>query len=587
MPAKPAATASGALPWVSLHAERVMLAAILVAVLAKFLLVARINVNWDEFYFLEFAHQYARGELTGRFQTFHVHLFSWLPALGWEVPGQMVAGRFVMAVLATASAFLTYGIARRFVARRGALFALLAYLSVSAVIEDGSSFRVDPIVTFLSLLSLFAILCRPAGVRGAALAGAAMALAMLVTVKSAFYLVVIAGVFWCLGHDLRARARLAVPFAVSFATVAVALFAFHDAALAPQETAEAGTFLRGSASKAFFEGVFPRAYDLIWMLIPNPLFWLMLAQGAAIAWSGARRPESRSGWQAYLPLVLALPVLTPILYRNAFPYFYPFILAPAAILVGLAFDKHRQDGAKGIPAAKLAAMLVLVQCAILAFGIVSKLGDGMRVQRETIAVARSIFPQPVPYIEGFGVLAGYPRTGFFMSSWGVENYRRAGQPVFADLIARHQPPLLLADSPSLFAALVPGVKVDRGRALLPEDARVLQENYIRHWGMLFVAGKQLRPAEGAAFGIAVAGEYRLEAAAPLVIDGNRLAPGATIALSAGAHSVDFGGAAGEATLRWAQASLVRTPPPTDPLAFFNRKSWAGMTPFMMRSDAPR
>ena len=99
MPAKPAATASGALPWVSLHAVRVMLAAILVAVLAKFLLVARINVSWDEFYFLEFAHQYARGELTGRFQTFHVHLFSWLPALGWEVPGQMVAGRFVMAVL--------------------------------------------------------------------------------------------------------------------------------------------------------------------------------------------------------------------------------------------------------------------------------------------------------------------------------------------------------------------------------------------------------------------------------------------------------------------------------------------------------
>ena len=286
--------------------------------------------------------------------------------------------------------------------------------------------------------------------------------------------------------------------------------------------------------------------------------------------------------------MLALPVLTPILYRNAFPYFYPFILAPAAILIGLAFDKHRQDGAKGIPPAKLAAMLVLVQCAILAFGIVAKLGDNARVQRETIAAVRAIFPQPVPYIEGFGVLADYPRSGFFMSSWGVENYRRAGQPVFADLVARHQPPFVLADSPSLFAALVPGVKVDRSRALLPEDARVLRDTYIRHWGMLFVAGRHLQSTAGApvSFDIAVAGAYRLEAAAPLAIDGSRVAPGDIITLSAGAHTLDFGGR-GEATLRWAQASSVPALPAADPLAFFNRKTWAGMTPSMMHPDAAR
>ena len=143
MSGKPAATTGGALAWITLHAERVMLAAILVAVVAKFWLILRINLNWDEFYFLELTHQYASGTLTGRFQTFHVHLFSWLPALGWDVPDQIVAGRLVMAVLATASAYLTYAIAGRFVTRRGALFALLAYLSVSAVIEHGSSYRVE------------------------------------------------------------------------------------------------------------------------------------------------------------------------------------------------------------------------------------------------------------------------------------------------------------------------------------------------------------------------------------------------------------------------------------------------------------
>src|SRR5688572_11959318 len=404
-----AATAGGAMAWIAFRAERVMLAAILFAVVTRFVLIARININWDEFYFLEFVHQYARGELAGRFQTFHVYFFSWLPALGWEVPDQMIAGRFVMALLATASAFLIYGIARRFMTRCGALFALLAYLSVSAVIEHGSSFRVDPIVTFLSLLALCAILHRPTGMPGAVLAGAAMALAMLVTVKSAFYLVVIAGVFWCLGHDLRTRAKLAAPFAASFVLSAVALFAFHDAILPPQEAAGATAFLRNSASKVFFDSVFPRAFDLIWMLIPNPLFWLMLAQGVAIAWSVARKPENRSGWQAYLPLVLALPILTPILYRNAFAYFYPFILAPAAVLVGLAFDRQRQGAAKpdGVPSAKLAAVLVLVQCVILLFGSVAKLGDGMRMQRQTIAAVQWIVPSPVPYYAGFGVLGVY------------------------------------------------------------------------------------------------------------------------------------------------------------------------------------
>ena len=586
MSGKPAT--GGAMAWTTLHAERVMLAVILVAVVAKFWLILRINLNWDEFYFLELTHQYARGALTGRFQTFHVQLFSWLPALGWEVPDQIVAGRLVMAVLATASAYLTYEIAGRFVTRRGALFALLTYLSVSAVIEHGSSFRVDPIVTFLCLLALFAILCRPGGALGAALAGAAMALAALVTVKSVFYLVVIAGVFWCLGHNLRDRARLALPFGASFALVAIALFVFHDATLAPQEAAGAGAFLHGSASKAFFESVFPRAFDLIWMLIPNPLFWLLLVQGVAVAWSAARKPGNRSGWEAYLPLVLALPVLTPILYRNAFPYFYPFILAPAAILVGLAFDKHRQGAHKpnAVPPAKLGAALVLVQCAILAFGTLSKLNDDTRVQRQTIAAVRSIFPQPVPYIEGFGVLADYPRNGFFMSSWGVENYRRAGQPVFAALVARNQPPFVLADSPSLYGALVPGVAVDQDRTFLPEDTRFLQDNYIRHWGMLFVAGKHLDPS-ATGFDIAVSGDYRLEADTALAIDGTPVAPSGTINLSAGPHTLDFGGGSGEATLRWAQASSVPALPATDPLAFFNRKSWAGMTPSMMRPDAAR
>jgi hypothetical protein len=575
--------------WVMDRAEHVLAAAIVAAMLFKFLLVTRININWDEFYFLEMVHQYADGNLSGRFQTFHVHLFSWLPALGWSDVDQIIAGRFVLQVLAAGSAYLIYAIARAFCTRAGAMFALLAYLSLSAVIEHGNSFRVDPIVTFLSLLSLFAILRRPGGSLGAVLAGATMALAILVTVKSAFYLVVIGGVLACVASGWRGRVQLWAAFATSFAATIAPLYLFHTGALAERETVGAASFLGSSASKMFLDGVFPRAFDFIWMLILNPLFWILLVQGAMAAWARARRAQSGRGWQALLPLVLAMPILTPMLYRNAFPYFFPFILAPAAVLVGIAFDKHREGAAApiGIPPAKLAGALVLVQCAIMAFGSVAKIPDKVQVQRETLAVVRSVFPQPVPYIEGFGILADYPRVGFFMSSWGVENYRRGGQPVFAGFVARHQPPFVLADSPSLYAALVPGIEIDRDRALLPDDAQFLQENYIPHWGMLFVAGKQLRSTGGAdtRFDVAVAGDYRLEAAAPVTIDGNHIPPGGTVTLAAGSHLMAFDAVDGAATLRWAAAAHVPAPTPLDPLTFFDRKSWAGMTPAMVREAA--
>ena len=101
-----------------------MLAAIGIAVASKVLLAFRINVNWDEFYFLSLVHDHARGTLATALQTFHVHLFSWLLAIGGEI-AQIIAARVVMAFLATGSAFMVYGIARRYAPRPGALFAML------------------------------------------------------------------------------------------------------------------------------------------------------------------------------------------------------------------------------------------------------------------------------------------------------------------------------------------------------------------------------------------------------------------------------------------------------------------------------
>ena len=52
--------------WIAAHADRILCVGIFAALLIRFVFVWRIAVNWDEFYFLELVHPYARGELTIR-----------------------------------------------------------------------------------------------------------------------------------------------------------------------------------------------------------------------------------------------------------------------------------------------------------------------------------------------------------------------------------------------------------------------------------------------------------------------------------------------------------------------------------------
>jgi hypothetical protein len=558
--------------------DMLLLIAVLLTVALKFLFVFRININWDEFFFLSFVHDYLRGSLTQRLQTFHVHLFSWLAGLEADEIHQIIAGRLVMAALASASAALLYGISRRFLTRDGALFGVLAYLATTVVIEHGTSFRADPIATFLALLSLFLILRVPAGVAGMALAGIAMALSMLITIKSGLYVAVIGALIWCLGSNTRDRARLFFAFALPFTLAFTVAYLFHATNLPASASRSAAGFVRGAASKVFLEdGLFPRWADMMIVVAANPLFWFMAIYGVTIAWTTSRRDGGNIGVKRWLLLTLALPLLTPFFYRNAFAYYYVFILPPAAIFIGLSYESYRQRASvsKSRLAALLMPLLVAAQCAFLVANCARFLPDAIGPQRATLNAVHTVFPEPVPYIDGYGIVASFPRDAFFMSSWGMDRYHAVGEAVFPDLVAQAQPPLLLADSPSLYAALIPDITVSDSRKLLPEDVRFLKDNYVQHWGMLFVAGKRMElPSDGGstAFDIVIAGDYRLEAIAPVRIDGHWLKPGDVVTLAAGWHDLSAGLARGNAVLRWADA----LPPPegeaVDLFAFFDADS---------------
>ncbi|MEX0809108.1 MAG: hypothetical protein WD044_10310 [Dongiaceae bacterium] len=587
---------SGLFVW----SARLFLAAILLTLGVQFLLVFRININWDEFHFLSFAYEYARGGLTARLQTLHVHLFAWLPGSRAIEIDEIVAGRLVMATLACGSAMLIYAIARRFLSRRAALFGLLAYLSVDSVTLHAASFRTDPLATLLCLIALF-LLLRPlpragdvtgpgAGritVAGAALAGIVMAIALMVTVKSVFYLVTIGLALLCLAPRWPVRLRLALAFGVPFAIAFAALFTLHGALLTSAVADAAPTaggsgafdtivnFLHGAGSKMFIEdGLLARWRVLLLSLIGNPPFWILTSCGAWLAWqqtrtAGTEPRERPTGW---LALALAFPVVTPFFYRNAFDYNFVFILPPAAILAGFAYEHlWRMVRARGnFVTRTLLAIVVLGPCVLLARNIVTALPDRIAPQRTVIAAVHQVFAEPVLYLDGYGVVARFPRVGFFHSGWGVDRYREAGGPVYPELVAAMQPPLLLADSPSLYGALVPAISIVEDRLLLPEDAAFLAAHYLQYWGMIFVVGQTVTiPESGGSvdFDIVVAGEYRIGAGGPVRIDGAPLQPGAVMRLETGPH--ELAAAPGNVVLRWADLGPAPDAAPVGLLEFFD------------------
>jgi hypothetical protein len=366
-----------------------------------------------------------------------------------------------------------------------------------------------------------------------------------------------------------------LPFAVVFGLAFCAGYFWHASVLAAPAAGAATHFMSRTASKMFLEdGLVPRWRELVALVVLNPLFWFMTIMGAVTAWGWTRGGNSRNAEAGWLVLALALPLLAPLFYRNAFAYFYVFILPAASLLVGISYDRYllrsvTESTAKQVP---FPLLLLLAQLAFFGANYALRLPDRIEPQRVTLATIHAAVPDPVPYIGGYGIVATMPRVGFFMSSWGMDSYRRAGRPVFADLIAKAQPPLLLADSAALSAALLPGWEVADRYALLPEDRRYLQDHYLPYWGMIFVAGVELQaqPSSGnAAFDVAVSGSYRLASTVAVTIDGHTRKSGDVITLAVGPHSFEMDSAAAEAFLRWAE---VPPPPPNTPVdqpTFFN------------------
>jgi hypothetical protein len=279
-------------------------------------------------------------------------------------------------------------------------------------------------------------------------------------------------------------------------------------------------------------------------VIANFGFWVFAAVGLASAVRLLRDPSRRHDGLALFSL--ALPLLSLAVYRDVYPYYFPFLLPPIAVLAGYGFARLAGERNRLYAHILLAAMT-----ASAAICYAQSLQQTLDGQRRVLAVVHRLFPSPVPYIDHTSMVSAFPKQGFFMSHWGMTDYRSAGRPVMASIVRSQQPRFLLVTRALLdVEGMNPARSQQNPMGLLAEDVRVLQRSYLRYWGPIYLPGFRL-PASGTQY-IAIAGRYRLRAPSAATIDGRAVSPGETIDLAAGTHGV---AAPAAAELRWA------APPP--------------------------
>jgi hypothetical protein len=506
------------------------LAACLALLAYKAWLVDRININWDEFLYLSQVHALAHGELTQVFQTAYAHAFQWLVRVAGGEVEQLIAARFVMVALLGVTAALVWRLGRSRLEGFAVAVPPLAYLSAVPVLQHGGSFRADSLIAPLVVASLLLAL-RPRGDRWSLwAAGGLLGIALAVTLKAALMLPMILAVLLVEPERDAGTGRRRLLVAVTDAArylaacgaVAAILLAWHDWSLpaaAPETVAGYGGRV---ARKVLFDAPwFAQAGFLEWFFYAQPLAWILMALGALLA----------LGQRQFRIAALGFALLPVAFYRNAFPYFYVVMLAPAAPLAGFAVHTLQRllRPRAGANATLVLVILVAIGLLYQGTGAARRAGDDeLSPQRALVAAVHRIFPERVAYVDRCGMIASYRRAGFFMSSWGMEQHRARGVPFMPRALREHRPAFVLVNSPYLdpeFNGLL---------ALLPEDREAIRDFYPVFWGPVRVAGAEghFDAAGTVRLRLPFAATYRLASAVPVTIGGARYANGDRIGVGA-------------------------------------------------------
>lgn len=501
-------------------------------------LVPTLSLHWDEFNFLSLILRVAHGEPVSVLQTFHGHLFGWLDDVGGLEPDKIILGRTVMFVLSLVGTGCLVWLGRALFGGHAGVYAAFLVGTFWFQQHHGASFRYDGLLVPASLGAACLVLATRRPFLSAGLAGALLGLALLISLKAVFYLPTLVGLL-CVPYLERVPSRQWAPrvlvFLTSLGVTAGVLYVGHKMSLTPQE-ADVVTAGAKIADKMFRVEPLPRPEALLQTLRWDGYSWLLLVVGFVVVGGDLLHGTPAVRARSVRVLLLAAPLLSIYFYRNAWAYFYVSILPGACLLAGALWSRLERDcHRRPLRAAVLAALVVLPPGLKATSAYWYNRADETEVFRDISLGVREVFPTPEPYLDRCGMIADYPKVGMFLSTWVVENYRKAGREVMGDLLRRHQPKFLLQNTEVL------ALHRSRGRSkhrLLPRDLATLRDNFIPHWGYLWVAGKTLRVGrEAQTFEVMISGRYTLEGKATVLLDDVQLRPGDVMELQQGTHRV--------------------------------------------------
>ncbi|WP_284377074.1 ArnT family glycosyltransferase [Amylibacter marinus] len=510
------------------------------------------NINWDEFHFLSIPFDMARGQVEKPLQTFHAHLFSWLTHLPFSEIGMVIAGRIVAFGCLMGTLYFIYRIASIFAPKPYAILGGLAYVTSGFVIGHGASFRADPFAAFLLMGALYLLFCHPLRARPLLVAGFAAALSVMITIKSLLFIPAFVGALIWRGTSRDAVLRIVLA-GVAAVFMLLAMFLWHKSQLnIPSNISGAEAtqkVLKNASGRTIFGAGFLPAK-------PYLKVWLIYSIVPLLAALAALRAGTGAGREKWVLLTLCLPLGSVLFYGNAYPYFMPFITPP--MMVAAAVGLRRLDGRRFA----LGGVTGLMALGGITQAVLTS-QETQSAQRQTIAAVHQLFTEPVPYIDRNGMITSFPKVGVFMSSWGMENYRKAGQPIFQKALEQETPLFLIDNTRYLQAALEGDARIANCCGFFPKDAQTLRQNFLPFWGDIYVLGKRLQMAKGLhEVTIYHAGPYILDSQTPVFIDGQRIEQGMQVALSAGIHRVETSHPH-QMRLRWAGVVPDALPPPPE------------------------
>lgn len=517
----------------------------LACVAAQLYLVFHKSFNWDEFLHYSFFYQLETGTMELPFQVLHLRALWWAPDVATNLLDQMLAARLFAWSMHLLTLVMIYGVSRQFTNVSNSFFAAFAYLTAGYVFTHGFSIRSDPFAAATLMSALFLMAKGKFNLGKAIAVGALIGMAGMITLKAVLYAGCFAGLAWLKFREAPNKAHflgmMTILIIAALSTFG-AIYLYYapsvaEAAEPVHRTSQLSFYLRWFSADLQYAAYIGRA------MILAPLFFLCVLL-APFAWK-------RAGVSGDAKLALAsflTPLAALLLYRNTFPYFFVFLLAPVAIgiapALGLVRDRYGN-----------AFLSVVLSAVPLALAVLEP-RDMIQRQRALNDYVRQEFPEKTGYLDYSAMIADYPRIIKFLTSGnGMRLYREQGDAIIAKEIGRGNLPFIIANQEVISAALE-----DRPlpNTFLPADLKAMRGNYVQQWGVLWREGTNIPAGMGEH-------EFHLGRGGVFVLDGDRVtidgvpfSHGSRITLDRGRHLVS--GRRNAPSTLWRGEKLPAAPP---------------------------